>query len=81
MTYTEEEAKTKGCPATALPSHPLNRCIGSACMAWRRAQVRNPNWKPDHGMMVTGWQQHPDDKEQMYIADDTRGYCGLAGRP
>lgn len=91
MNVTESEAKQKWCPEVRLDGD--NRfvsktgeilwggryCIGSDCMMWRWAQKRNPNWKPDHGMMTTGWQQHPDDQEPLYIADEGRGYCGKAG--
>jgi hypothetical protein len=92
----EAEAKTKWCPFVRLP-HPyeggggLSRgfavgdretlCIGSACMAWRWGQKRNPDWKSSHGMMAMGWEPHPDEKVPAYIKDPERGYCGLAGRP
>ncbi len=54
-------------------------CIGSACMAWRQSQKRNPDWKPNHSFM-SGPILHPDDEEPAHIPDEAHGYCGLAGR-
>jgi hypothetical protein len=56
-------------------------CIGSDCAAWRWAMKRNPDWTPGYGMMMGGWEEHPDDRSPTHIADPKRGYCGLAGRP
>jgi hypothetical protein len=62
---TEDEAKTKWCPAMAKES--INRrdgketCIGSACMAWR--------WKMTWDETGTG------------VEENVHGYCGLAGEP
>jgi hypothetical protein len=90
---TEEEAKTKTCHKTlaavshngALVYSPA-ACVGSACMAWRRAapivsygsyeigENANPAaFKPtgDGWSLYSGrWQ-----KETL------TGYCGLAGKP
>lgn len=55
------------------------RCISSACMFWRWKNKRNPNWKPQRVMAYP--QPHPEDAPAAYIASDTEGYCGLAGRP
>lgn len=63
---TEDEAKTKWCPAFRGNDHGTNRpneigglgfCIGSACMAWR---------------------EEPPPAE---IVGPVHGYCGLAERP
>ena len=56
------------------------RCIASECMMWRWAMKRNPDWKPTHSMMATGYDTHPDDQVHTHIVDTERGYCGLAGR-
>jgi hypothetical protein len=73
---TEEEAKTKWCPAARhsydestgpgwnTGNSPL--CQGSMCMAWR--------WKKRFG-------PDPDKPENITELPPTEGYCGLAGRP
>lgn len=56
-----------------------SKCLGSACMAWRWSQKRNPDWKPD----TSGWAgpgRHPADTPPLYVEDREHGYCGLAGR-
>lgn len=75
---TEEEAKTKWCPAARVDSTAANRpnpgpncdttagwppCIGSACMAWR--------WK----------RERMHDTSEHYMDSTTEGRCGLAGKP
>ncbi len=73
MTYTEEDARKSWCPS----DH--GSCIASGCMAWRWAQKPNPDWSPN---MSQQWPQKDTRNDPpMYIADTTRGYCGLAGRP
>lgn len=83
---TEEEAKKLWCPFAHNESKSLwmtatapERCIASACMAWRRAQKPNPEWKQSHSMM---WPP-PDPRYEppMFVKDETHGYCGLAGVP
>lgn len=78
MTHTEEDARKLRCPAGGKD----DQCLASACMAWRGAQKPNPDWKPNHsgGMGVYPPRDTRNDPP-MYIADTTRGYCGLAGRP
>lgn len=65
---TEEEAKTKWCPAYREPDnrgdHKSVNCIGSACMAWRWQRISPPG-------LMAGTGQY----------SDTDGYCGLAGKP
>lgn len=76
---TEEEAKTKWCPVANTrfiagdePRMAADRCIGSACMAWRKtgdAKVENRKGQlVDRDMDGTGrWHYE--------------GFCGLAGKP
>ena len=91
---TEDEAKTKACCRTLCAdiwSNPKENdgecktattpCIGSACMAWRWGQKRNPDWSPDQSGMMSWPARHPEDKPKLYIKDDKHGYCGLAGKP
>lgn len=60
---TEEEAKTKWC--FRAPDAANDRCIGSACMAWR--------WVMEHIIQRDGTISGPTPSQQ--------GYCGLAGKP
>jgi hypothetical protein len=76
MMHTEKEAQKIWCPAARLG----DSCVASKCMAWRWAQIPNPDWKPDHGMMSTFGRDTRNDAP-MYIDDKKRGYCGLGGRP
>lgn len=75
--FTEDEAKNSWCPfargdsvareRVAGDGKYHNRCIGSACMAWR--------WHATHI-------NNPDDPTGDLIpSGDTYGYCGLAGAP
>lgn len=82
MLTTEEEAKTKQCQESIMPTlimlsqalpgngfgYGINHCIGSACMAWRW------HWSINE---VDGTHQHVTD------APDGKpfGYCGKAGKP
>lgn len=72
---TEDEAKTKWCPAFRGNDHGINRpfeidaappgfCLGSACMAWRwfGTHVNDPNGGTD-----------------LVFSNTTHGTCGLAG--
>lgn len=81
MRHTEDEAKTKWCPLAPTYTLPSSRCIASECMAWRWAQKRNPDWKPEPGYMMSVTPTHPADDEPLYVADPEHGYCGLAGQP
>jgi len=91
--YTEEEARQRWCPfvRTTLERETTatNRvigstvklganCEGSLCMAWRWGQKSNPNWHPTNQYTMP---YDPRKDEPMFIPDDERGYCGLAGRP
>jgi len=94
---TENEAKRKWCPMVRLGQSNMNqpainrqpdadvpsgaRCIGMACMMWRQDQKPNPDWKPSSGMMSSYPYQDTRFDTPMYIADETSGHCGLAGRP
>jgi hypothetical protein len=80
----ESEAKTKWCPAHKIIIEGLDasqKCIGSACMAWRWEKVNilrdkktgvfsslPPSWDGSQYEMVEA--DHP-----------SKGFCGLAGRP
>lgn len=95
MTYTENEAETKWCPAArvgsggsgnrysfdidATKASAFAKCIGSNCMMWRWANKPNPAWQPPNMMTTYGADTRND--PPAYIDDTTRGYCGLAGRP
>lgn len=46
------------------------RCIGSACMAWRKRETAEFSAKAEAEFRKTGRRLEPD-----------TGYCGLAGRP
>ena len=74
---TEEEAKTKWCPhnreeprfvrhVSEIHPHAPNRCIGSACMAWRNE---------------LGVKSYPDGSIDVQLKPTGHGYCGLAGKP
>ena len=52
------------------------KCEALRCMAWRWADIRNPDWRPPNLMY------QPDPLgNSLTIKSDTEGYCGLAGRP
>jgi len=88
MILTELEAITKWCPHVRMSAFvrgaAVNRyfggaqadernCIASRCSQWRWAEKRNP-----------GFPIYADPKSTPipeYVADDKRGYCGLAGKP
>lgn len=57
-------------------------CIASRCMAWRWRRKPNPDWQPEpFPIMSPSPPRDPRTDPPMYIADETRGYCGLATRP
>ncbi len=69
-TYTEEEAKTKGCVRVApVADHPQMKCAGTACMGWR--------WQAgafiDYGSMKA--------RNVSNHIVPAKGFCGLAGGP
>lgn len=71
---TEDEAKTKACFRAAtfggsqqLADGPGPHCIGSACMAWRSAEITR---KIDGGGYTLSTYK-----------TRTVGFCGLAGQP
>lgn len=57
------------------------RCTGNRCMGWRFEQKPNPDWKPQQVFFSAGGAGDTRSDPQPYIPDETRGYCGLAGRP
>lgn len=63
---TEQEAKTKWCPAAKIPLGSL--CIGSPCMAFRWLPVPV---KVVGNSIAAEWPAPPP----------TEGFCGLAGKP
>lgn len=77
---TEEQAKTKWCPASRKGQHVRKEsgghydrewnCIGAACMAWRW-HLEFPTSTVSGGVPVISAGQ----------PSTTRGYCGLAGQP
>ncbi len=77
MLRTEEEAIKAICPLMSREN--IEWCEASRCMAWRWSQKINPSYKPANTMQ--GIYPHIPDPTPMYIADETRGFCGLAGRP
>lgn len=67
---TEEEAKTKWCPAVRNSLGTF--CIGSACMAFRQHGWRD---KEDGQLKSMAYERaDPQHWEPMF-------HCGLAGRP
>lgn len=94
--HTEDEAKTKWCPAARVsmgpnrqtnnqdaPTNPHLNCIASACMAWRRASKATGHYHavPD-GQGPYGVGAHRAEFVQTgVIYSGTHGYCGLAGQP
>jgi len=82
-TDDDDNRSTRFDPATKTYSATLKDacCLGSACMAWRWNDERNPDWRPRHGMMSVGYEEHPDDRPSAWRKSTTDGFCGLAGRP
>jgi hypothetical protein len=85
---TEEEAKTKWCPAAKIPLSSL--CIGSACMAWRAVVTRErPRLVQENEVDAwkrVGWTEsgEPDGFGLVAIIPpppQSEGFCGLAGKP
>lgn len=83
---TEEEARTKRCPAPMGTMHDervQNHCIGSACMAWRWYFSGGAD-QQRHAALIDVYQK---EKNCLWIeANDWAlsqrvGYCGLAGKP
>ncbi len=68
---TEEEAKTKLCPAAYGRSNQPAYCIGSACMAFRWADEIERRWTQEPGGVAHWARTHKT----------LHGYCGLAGKP
>lgn len=56
------------------------RCIGSACMAWRWADVPNPDYAKAGGGQHF-MQYPPPVLPPMYLKSEDDGFCGLAGKP
>lgn len=83
---TEDEAKTKWCPETRYFNDGtkmwvnrtgvdwLDKCIGSACMAWRWKQRVTNQEEMDNN-------QYSTIRIKPILEDTDQGYCGLAGRP
>ena len=71
---TEEEAKTKWCPFDPRAPSPerTDRCIASACMAWRTRPIRSH----EQDVMRDGTAVNPPTNS---VTLD--GFCGLAGAP
>lgn len=65
------------CEETGEDRRPLaSRCIPSECMAWRWGSKIEP------GQMIDAKDlSYPEIKELIAERSDTKGYCGLAGRP
>ena len=80
---TEEEAKTKLCPASfqaGIARSNLDcRCVASACMAWRI--IPSPT---SHNIRLIGRQDLHDPNltivESAAPEGVPQGYCGLAGK-
>lgn len=79
---TEQEAKTKWCPAFRGNDHGVNRphelitdaghgfCIGSACMAWRtKTWTEEIHSEPSATSIGVRYEHRAD------------SWCGLAGKP
>ena len=56
-------------------------CIASACMAWRWADVPNPEYDLKRHLFQGGLYPPITPSPPMTIKSDTDGHCGLAGRP
>lgn len=90
---TEDEAKTKWCPAFRGNDHGINRrfeletasignCLGSACMAWRWAKgVSVAEAAAKIATEGGDWRCAIAlrDAQEAMRPDD--GFCGLAGAP
>lgn len=90
---TEDEAKTKWCPAfrgndygvnrpLEITAAPLGYCLGSACMAWRPgpAATDRQRWVEFGEMRVRPGDQFASSGEWVDLpAGERRGFCGLAG--
>ena len=78
---TEEEAKKKWCLLSMVDEDSYQKCLGSACMAWR--------WGPGAPILrhkKTGVERlgagqafNPNDEDCIHPRGD-QGYCGLAGK-
>jgi hypothetical protein len=91
---TEDEAKTKWCPAVRWADGWFNRpkgseharCIASECMAWRATteqMVKSTSQSGDLRAMVgrDGWRLANGDHAYAVTIERDTGYCGLAGKP
>lgn len=67
MLTTEEEARRKSCPETAISE----QCVGSACMAWR--------WHREDSIISA--MRAIEDYGTEKAETQPLGYCGKAGRP
>lgn len=77
MIVEESKVAKMYCPVEMAGDHDY-RCQGSRCMAWRWADVRNPDYVPANPM------QYPPPlpwDNPLSVKSTTHGYCGLAGRP
>jgi len=77
---TEEEAKAKMCcgPLHFSSTDPNGqRCIASACMAWRWSRKANPDYRE-----ANIWPDaRPFHMREPTVQDCENGGCGLAGAP
>ncbi len=80
---TEEEAKTKLCPAAYGRSSQPAYCIGSACMAFRWADEIERRWtqEPPEGEGRQRVEAIGGVAHWARTHKTPHGYCGLAGEP
>lgn len=81
---TEDEAKTKWCPAFRGNDHGINRplemesligrCLGSACMAWRWDEPWTSQTEEGNGGDIVLRLKRKPGQTRL-------GFCGLAGAP
>lgn len=72
MIVEEDKANKKMCPYEQGSEQAFN-CQGSKCMAWR--------WAYDKVLKTTDDPDAPALEWFESVPSETRGYCGLAGRP
>ena len=78
MMLPEEVAKTKWCCIGMAHKSGQQRCIASACMAWRQSGHEVGIVKATGESCLVGATYQRGDVEWR---PDGRGYCGLVGRP